>query len=308
MKSRSILIVAVLAFLLSSCTLSLAEDITPPPNYQSPTPGPTMSPLFPQSPPSLASGSAIYAEKCAPCHGNTGLGDGPMAAQLQKAPSAIGKPEIARVAAPANWYTTVTEGNINSFMPPFSGSLSDQQRWDVVAYALSLGGSTLTEADRGKAVYQANCIKCHGPSGNGVENLDFKDQALMAKLTQMDIANFVNKGVGKMPGLGGLLPDADIFAAAAFVRTFSVLPGDVAAVPSATPAALQASPTPEGTPLSPAEATAQAAITPVATPAPVDVIGSVSGKITHGSGGTIPADLKIALHIFEHDTKIGAHV
>ena len=134
MKSRLIVLAAVLTFLLSACTLSLAEDITPPPDYQSPTPGPTMSPLFPQSSPSLASGAAIFSEKCAPCHGSLGLGDGPMAAQLQKAPSAIGKPEIGRAAAPANWYTTVTQGNITSFMPPFNGSLSDQERWDVVAY------------------------------------------------------------------------------------------------------------------------------------------------------------------------------
>ncbi|MEI7845031.1 MAG: c-type cytochrome, partial [Chloroflexota bacterium] len=245
MKSRLFLIMAALAFLLSACTISLAEDITPPPNYQSPTPGPTMSPLFPQSAPSLASGALVYAEKCAPCHGTNGLGDGPMAAQLQKIPAAIGKPENGRRAAPANWFTTVTQGNINSFMPPFNASLSDQQRWDVVAYAISLGGSTQKEASNGQAIYETNCVKCHGSSGNAIQAADFTDQALMAKLTQSDIANFVNKGVGSMPGFGGLIPDEDIFAAAAFVRSFSVIPGDVAAVvvPSATPQAVVANPT-----------------------------------------------------------------
>lgn len=314
MKSRMIILAAVLAFMLSACTLSLAEDITPPPNYQSPTPGPTMSPLFPQSPPNIASGAAIYVEKCAPCHGDKGLGDGPMAAQLQKAPSAIGKLEVGRLAAPANWYTTVTQGNINSFMPPFNGSLSDQQRWDVVAYAMSLGGSTVAEAEKGKAIFEANCLKCHNPSGDPLQGADLADQALMAKLTQTDIANFVDKGVGKMPGLGGLLPEADIFAVAAYVRTFSVLTGDaaVAAVATVTPQAPVATPdaavSSGGTPSAAVDtsttpqATAQAGDVTAVPGTPAEVVGSIGGLISNGSGGALPAGLNAVLHIFEHDT------
>ncbi|HEY3313345.1 MAG TPA: c-type cytochrome [Anaerolineales bacterium] len=309
MKSRIILLSAVLALLLSACTLSLAEDITPPPNYQSPTPGPTMSPLFPQNPPSLASGAAIFVEKCAPCHGDRGLGDGPNAGQLQTPPTALGKPEIGRMAAPANWYTTVTQGKINSFMPPFTGSLDDQQRWDVVAYAISLGGSTSAEAEKGKSVYEANCVKCHGPTGNAVESANFTDQALMAKLTQTDIGNFVNKGVGKMPGFGGLIPDADIFAVAAYVRTFSVIAGtDLASAASATPPAPQATSTPDtavtpaGDGTQTADATVVANTTPEVTSAPTAPVGNITGKITNGSGGSVPTDLKVTLHIYEHDT------
>ena len=296
MKSRFIVLAAMLVFVLSACTLSLAEDITPPPNYQSPTPGPTMSPLFPQSPPSLASGAAIYAEKCAPCHGDKGLGDGPMAAQLQKAPSAIGKPEIARLAAPANWYTIVTQGNINSFMPPFNASLSDQQRWDVVAYAISLGGSTPAQAVRGQAVFETNCAKCHAvPGATAGQGADLSNQATMAKLTQADITNFVDKGVGKMPGLGGLLSSDDMYAVAAYVRSFSVTAGQAPVAAAATPVATA---TGNSTP----DASAQA--TPAATVAgtPSDASGSISGKVSNGSGGAVPGNLKAVLHIFEHDT------
>jgi mono/diheme cytochrome c family protein len=312
MKSRLIVLAAVLTFLLSACTLSLAEDITPPPNYQSPTPGPTMSPLFPQSSPSLASGAAIFAEKCAPCHGSLGLGDGPMAAQLQKVPSAIGKPDIGRAAAPANWYTTVTQGNINSFMPPFNGSLSDQQRWDVVAYAISLGGSTAADAEKGKAVYEANCAKCHGPAGNAAQGADFTDQATMAKLTQTDIANFVNKGVGSMPGFGGLIPDADIYAVAAYVRTYSVNYDEAAAQAATSQSpALTATPeavvVPGGTPVAAGDVTATpetsaGAGTPAAAGTAAVAVGTVSGKVANGSGGAIPAALKVVLHVFEHNT------
>jgi hypothetical protein len=50
---------------------------------------------------------------------------------------AFGLPEVARPASPAQWYTTVTRGNMDRFMPPFA-SLNDQERWDVVAYAMTL--------------------------------------------------------------------------------------------------------------------------------------------------------------------------
>ena len=301
MKSRSIIILVMLTFLLSACQLSLASDITPPPNYQSPTPGPTMSPLFPQNPPNLASGAAIFADKCAPCHGDKGLGDGKMASQLQKAPSAIGKPELGRAAAPANWYTTVTQGNINSFMPPFNGSLSDQQRWDVVAYAISLGGNTPAETEKGKAIFESNCSKCHGPTGNAVPSADFTDQTMMAKLNQTDIANFINKGVGKMTGFGGLIPDADIFAVASYVRSFSETSVDLAAAPSSTSQAANATPTPGGTPEAVATLPGTPG-TPGATSTPTPMMGSIGGKIVNGSGGTLPAELKAILHVFEHDT------
>jgi mono/diheme cytochrome c family protein len=290
MKSRFIVLAALLLLLLSSC--SLAEDITPPPNYQSPTPAPTMSPLFPAVAPNLASGAAIFAEECAPCHGEKGLGDGPAAAQLQNPPVALGKPEIARAAAPANWYTTVTQGNMKAFMPPFNAKLSDAQRWDVVAYALSLG-TTPAEIAKGKTIYEAKCLDCHGPDGKANAQADFTNQAMLAKLTQNDIASFVNKGIGTMRGFGGLIPDADIYAAAAYVRTFSVSTEQVAAAATATPQ-------PAGTPNP--ESTPTAEGTPAAAGTPVETSGEINGKVINGSGGTVPASLKAVLHIFEHDT------
>jgi len=320
MKSRFIILAVLFSLLLSACTISLASDITPPPNYQSPTPGPTMSPLFPQSPPDLAAGAVIFAEKCAPCHGDTGQGDGPMASKLQKPPAAIGKPEIARAAAPANWYTIVTEGNINSFMPPFKDGLSDQQRWDVVAYSISLGGSTALEAQKGKSVYEAQCLQCHGPSGNAIPNVDLSDQALLAKINQNDIANFVNKGVGTMPGFGGLIPDADVYAVAAYVRGFTVsvpraaaaatatpVPATAALEPSATPqttsdATAGPTGTPDGTPLAQATSAPAATSTPAITSTPTQAVGTITGQVTNGSGASLPDTLKAVLHIFEHDT------
>ena len=70
---------ALIAVLLTACNFTLAEDVTPPPDYKPPTPVPTMGPLYPAAAPDPANGAALYAENCAPCHGATGMGDGPQA-------------------------------------------------------------------------------------------------------------------------------------------------------------------------------------------------------------------------------------
>ena len=77
MKLRHTILLAIIAVFLAACNFTLAEDVTPPPIMSPPTPVPTMGPLFPASAPDVANGAAIYVEKCAPCHGDTGLGDGP---------------------------------------------------------------------------------------------------------------------------------------------------------------------------------------------------------------------------------------
>ena len=278
MKLRSILFLAGILLALSAC--SLADDITPPPGYQSPVPQPTAGPVFPASPPNVAAGAAIYAEKCTPCHGTSGLGDGPQAAKLPKKPTALGDPVIARAASPANWYTVVTNGRIDAFMPPFA-SLNDQQRWDVVAYAFSLSAS----AESGKAVYDANCTDCHGADGKKSAKSDFTDQARMAKQSLNDLVSVINKGVDKMPAYEGKLSETERYAAATYLRTFTMAASQGTAQPTATESA-------SGTAV--ATATSSAAAPPGAT-------GSISGKITNQSGTALPADLKVVLHVFAHD-------
>jgi mono/diheme cytochrome c family protein len=298
MKSRFLVLLALMLFLLSSC--SLAEDITPPANYQSPTPAPTMSPLFPANTPDTAAGAAIFASECAPCHGEKGLGDGVMASKLQKPPAALGKLENARAAAPANWFTTVTQGNMQSFMPPFNTKLSDQQRWDVVAYAISLGIAP-DEITKGKDLYEVNCSQCHGADGKANPQADLSDQAALAKLTQNDIAGFVSKGIGTMPGFGGAMADPDIYAVAAYVRTFTFPIGQpAAAVVAATPSAADA--TPASTPAEAGSATPEGTPAPDVSVTPTAAVGSISGKVINGSGSAVPTGLKAVLHAFDHDT------
>lgn len=133
MKKLSLLTAFILlAAVLSAC--SLAEDVTPPPNYTHPA---TATPLATPVSFDLEAGKAIYQEKCLPCHGPTGMGDGPQAAALGVPVARLGDPAVAGAASLEEWYQVVTNGRINQMMPPFQ-SLTDQQRWDVVAYAMTL--------------------------------------------------------------------------------------------------------------------------------------------------------------------------
>lgn len=275
MKLRSILLLAGIVFVLSACSLS--DDITPPPGYQSPVPQPTAGPVFPANPPDMVAGTAIFIEKCAPCHGGSGMGDGPQAAKLPKKPTALGELAISRAASPAAWYKVVTEGRMDTFMPPFT-SLTDQQRWDVVAYALTLPDMGFT----GQNIYMNNCMRCHGDDGKQSAKSDFSDQARMAQLSLNDIVAVINDGVGDMPAFAGKLNEDQQFAVAAYLRTL-------------THASAKG--------LTPPPAAASAA---VSTPALIPQgEGVISGKIVNKSGTGLPANLPVVLHVFEHAAASG---
>lgn len=286
MKLR-LTILILLPLLLSACSFSLAEDITPPPNYVAPTPMPTLGPLFPAEAPSLENGAVLYAEKCAACHGPQGLGDGNQGKQLPVTVAALGLPQVARSAAPANWFTAVTRGNIERYMPPFA-SLNDQQRWDVVAYALSLH-TTPEQVAQGQSIFESNCANCA---------LDFfKDQTAMSALSADDLMLLLKSGSDKVTALSGNLSNDDLYAAAAYLRTLTF------AAPTPTPEPATATPTlasAEATPVAGAE-TPIAGETPLATATSLPVTPeAVGGKVTGSVSGATVAGLVVTLRGFDH--------
>ena len=290
MKFRFAIIpaIAALAFLLTACNFTLAEDITPPPNYVPPTPAATLGPLFPAQAPSTANGEVIFAEKCAACHGETGLGDGEQGIQLGVTVPAFGLPEIARPASPAQWYAVVTQGNMERFMPPFV-SLSDQERWDVVAYAMTLHISE-EELAKGKELFESNCADCSTEF--------FQNQERMSEFSEVELARIVKEGNDQVPPFGASLSDDDVWAVAAYLRTLSFDTAPVVSAPAQATATLSA--TDAETPS--AAGTEQAPITPEAEGTVVVEagFGTVSGSIENKTGTELPSDLKVTLRGYDH--------
>lgn len=86
----------------------------------------------------LSRGSAIYNANCASCHGNQGRADGPAAAGLDPAPTALADANLLRDATPLDFYRRVTIGVAGTAMPSYEHRLTDEERWAVAVYASTL--------------------------------------------------------------------------------------------------------------------------------------------------------------------------
>ena len=306
MTTRLTLVLLLTAVVAAGC--SLAGDITPPPELATaqsaqaqtaplaPETGQPVAP--PQTAPNVSAGEALYFERCAACHGPAGLGDGSQAAALSIPPTALGDPQIAQGATGAAWYDVVTRGRIERFMPPFV-SLSDQQRWDVVAYALTLG-MPQQAARQGAEIFQAQCAVCHGNRGQGGEiGPLLTDPAQLAERSLAATVELIGEGRGQMPPFAGRLSPEEQLAAAAFARSlsFASAPAAPAATalpqPTATSAETAAAATAEGGTPATSEPTAEPALPVTAT-----IRGTVKNAT---AAGEIPAGLKVTLKGYDGD-------
>lgn len=285
MKAQRALILLLGAeMLLAGC--SLAGDVTPPPDLataqaaqQRRAPSQVAQPAatsaqvsLPDSTPNPSAGAAIYAEKCADCHGQTGNGDGVMASELEFEPAALADPDLARLASPADWYQVVTQGRMSRFMPPFS-SLSDQERWDVVAYTLSLS-TTQEERSRGEALFDSNCRTCHEMESQAEDDLQaFIQSGRWARVSASELYALISSGLGEMPAFEEILSVDERWALAAFVQSLGFR-GEDAPI--------------EGQQRGDGSALGQ---------------GSVRGRITNGTeGGFVPEGLTVQLVGFDGQT------
>ena len=245
MTGQLLLVGLVASMVLTAC--SLAGDVTPPPALATaqaaqaqqapsieelPPQGPTASP--PQTSADIAAGKTIYAERCAACHGTTGMGDGPQAANLTVPVAALGDPAVSNAATGAAWYDIITRGRIERFMPPFV-SLSDQQRWDVAAYALSLSTDAVALED-GERTFAQQCSLCHGELGAGTEaGPALNTPERLARQSIEQTLSIIRQGQGEMPEFAARLSAEEQLAVAAYARSLSfATPPIAAAVASPT--------------------------------------------------------------------------
>lgn len=151
----------------------------------------------------------------------------------------------------------------------------------------------------GAQVFAENCTRCHGIGGAGdgefalsgqVQNVpNFTLPETFVGKTPADYYSAVTLGniQALMPPFGESLTDAERWSVANYVMT---LAGEGLVAALAAPAATEESTSPS------AESTA------VVEAPVVDTIGTITGRVIHGStGGTIPADLTVTLHVVDRE-------
>jgi mono/diheme cytochrome c family protein len=82
---------------------------------------------------SLEAGEQLFATNCAVCHGESGQGDGPGAAGLEKPPANLNAGHVQGLTDGALFYI-VSHGRPDTPMPAWDNVLNEEQRWQVVNY------------------------------------------------------------------------------------------------------------------------------------------------------------------------------
>lgn len=113
------------------------------PNAPRPLPPAQFASLKNPLPPSsdnLAKGKDLFNANCSPCHGPDGSGNGPAASSLNPRPADFMTPIHAKLPD-GYWYWRVSQGgtvapfkDVGSAMPPWGGTLTEQQVWLIILY------------------------------------------------------------------------------------------------------------------------------------------------------------------------------
>ncbi len=108
---------------------------------------------------SLARGEEIYTTYCVVCHGESGMGDGAGAANLDPAPAAIA--HTSRMLGDDYLYWRISEGGshdpFNSAMPAWESAFDETARWDVINYVRGLSsGNSMGQMGMGQGMGMGN--------------------------------------------------------------------------------------------------------------------------------------------------------
>jgi len=91
---------------------------------------------IPRTAESIARGRLLFQQQCAICHGERGLGDGPVAASLKEKPD-----DLSKIAGPPIFPDGIVVyriANGKNLMPAFKATLSEPQLWDLLNFIRSL--------------------------------------------------------------------------------------------------------------------------------------------------------------------------
>jgi cytochrome c oxidase cbb3-type subunit 3 len=205
-----------------------------------------------------ARGAQLFAKECAVCHGDNAQGR--VGATLRK--------DFPGIRVDALLKETISNGVPGSVMPAWSqakgGPLTDAQIDDLVAFIRSLGHTAPTvilpvptatnlplpptavvfppgDATRGAAVFNQNCVVCHGDKGQGRIGATLQKDWPGINVDAL-LETTIARGVAgsKMPAWarsnGGPLTDQDIADVAAYIQTLKPGAQPTAATANVPPA------------------------------------------------------------------------
>jgi glucose/arabinose dehydrogenase/mono/diheme cytochrome c family protein len=154
----------------------------------------------------VTSGSALYAKRCASCHGKTGTGSG-------NVPSLVEDP--TKSASPGEIFWFVTTGSVENGMPAWV-SLPEKERWQIVSFVKALGNggapkaAAMSSPDPAAAPAEARTpsapgalAAAAGPAAGG-PFIDFKSEepGRIHKITLQDLpAPFATKSANNGPSI-----------------------------------------------------------------------------------------------------------
>jgi mono/diheme cytochrome c family protein len=84
---------------------------------------------------SLQRGELLYKVHCALCHGESGVGDGPLAEYFERTPENLGSAQAA-AEFDGSVYLAIVQGF--GEMPSLAENLTVRERWDVINYIRTL--------------------------------------------------------------------------------------------------------------------------------------------------------------------------
>jgi mono/diheme cytochrome c family protein len=114
---------------------------------------------------SIARGAEAYKANCASCHGETGMGDGSAGKSLTPPPSAVA--QTMQMLADDLIFYRISEGGaeFQTSMPPWKDILTEEQRWDVMAYVRALGKDNAAQIAQVRAAQQDAMLKSAATQG-----------------------------------------------------------------------------------------------------------------------------------------------
>jgi cytochrome c oxidase cbb3-type subunit III len=186
----------------------------------------------------LFEGRKLFTTYCLVCHGETGKGNGPLAAKLRKKPADL-TAQTSVENSDRDLFRTIDSGvkhkETGEGMPRWGSIMPETSIDALVSYVRFLQRSKhalLGDPEVGRLVYANYCATCHGETGKGDGALsrmlpfkpaDHTDAKKMGEMTNDHLVKVVSNGVSDsyMPGWKNILSEPEIRAVVSYVRLLS---------------------------------------------------------------------------------------